>query len=176
MRYPTATILGLILLAALASRAAADSFGGVLNVIEVAEHEKDPWALFKLQTVEDLIAEREQLIENLRRERFANRDEARQRSEQIKQHRQQIVALKREQRELRREVAAGMTEIRGWLGIEGSQIVIECRGKWRKEAKRLQAGVIVGFVAEKESLRHTVAGTGWRRDWIGPLDLEEVTK
>ena len=69
-----------------------------------------------------------------------------------------------------------MTEIRGWLGIEGSQIVIECRGKWRKEAKRLQAGVIVDFVAENVLGSHTVAGTGWRRDWIAPLDLEEVTE
>ena len=176
MRYLTATVLGLILLAALASRAAADSFGGVLKVIEIAEHDEDPWPVLKLQAVEDLIAEREQLIDNLKRQRFANRDEARQRSEQIKQHRTNIVALKREQRELRREVNAGMTEIRGWLGIEGSEIVIECRGTWRKEAKRLQAGVIVDFVAENVSRSHTVAGTAWRRDWIGPLDLEEVTK
>lgn len=176
MRYPTATVLGLILLAALASRAAADSFGGVLKVIEIAEHEQDPWALVRLHDVEDQISEHGQRIENLKRERFTNRDEARQRSEQIKQYREQIVAPKKRQRELRREVAAGMTDIRGWLGIEGSQIVIECRGTWRKEAKRLQAGVIVDFVAENVSRSHTVAGTAWRRDWIGPLDLEEVTK
>ncbi len=69
-----------------------------------------------------------------------------------------------------------MTEIRGWLGIEGSQIVIERRRKFRNEAKRLQAGAVVDFVAENVSRSHTVAGTGWRRDWIGPLDLEEVTK
>ncbi len=175
MRYATAAVLGLILLAATASHAADDSFGGILKVIEIAEHEDDLWAGFKLQMVEDQIAEYEQLIENLKRKRFANRDEARERSEQIKQHRTKIVALKRKQRELRREVAAGMTEIRGWLGIEGSEIVIECRGKWRKKSKRLQAGVIVDFVAENVSPGHTVAGTGWRRDWIGLLDLEEVT-
>lgn len=174
MRYATAAVLGLILLAATASHAADDSFGGILKVIEIAEHDEDPWPVLKLQAVEDLIAEWEQLIDNLKRKRFANRNEARQRSEQIKQYREQIVALKKRQRELRREVAAGMTEIRGWLGIEGSQIVIECRGTWRKEAKRLQAGVIVDFVAENESQRLTVAKTRWRRGWISPLDLEQV--
>ncbi len=176
MRYPVATVLGLILLVASASRAAAQGSKGVLEVIEIAEHDEDPWAVLKLQTVEDQIAEYGQLIENLKRKRFANRDEARERSEQIKQHRTKIVALKKRQRALRREVAAGMTEIRGWLGIEGSQIVIECRGKWRKEAKRLQAGVIVDFVAENVSRAHTVAETWWRRGWIGPLDLEQVPK
>lgn len=174
MRYATAAVLGLILLGASASRAADDSFGGVLKVIEIAEHDKDPWPGRKLQAVEDRIAEREQLIENLKRKRFTNRDEARERSEQIKEHRTKIVALKRELRELRREVAGGMTEIRGWLGIEGSEIVIECRGKWRKEAKRLQVGIIVDFVAENVSPGHTVAA--WRRGWIVPLDLVEVTE
>lgn len=170
MNYLRVIVLGMVLLAGFASRTAADSFGGVLKVIEVAEHDKDPWAVLKLQTVEDQIAEYGQLIENLRRERFANRDEARERSEQIKQHRTKIVALKKRQRELRREVAAGMTEIRGWLGIEGSEIVIECRGRWRKEASRLQSGVIVDFVAE----RATQPYRGKNREWISPLDLEQV--
>ncbi len=170
MRYPTATVLGVILLVASASRAAAQGSKGVLEVIEIAEHDKDPWPVLKLQTVEDQIAEYGQLIDNLKRKRFANRDEARERSEQIKEHRTKIVALKRRQRALRREVAAGMTEIRGWLGIEGSEIVIECRRKWRKEASRLQSGVIVDFVAERATQRYR----GKNREWISPLDLEQV--
>lgn len=170
MNYTRITVVSMILLVAIGPRPAADSFSGILKVIEVAEHDKDPWAVFKLQTVEDLIAEYGQLIENLKRKRLANRDEGRERSEQIKEHRTKIVALKREQRELRREVDAGMTEIRGWLGLKGYETVIECRGKWRKEAKRLQSGVIVDFLAERTKQTHRDK----YRKWISPLDLKQV--
>ena len=155
-------IVPILMLAFCPCSVAVTRGAGLLQVVEIVDHEEDPWAAMKVYYTEFQIAEERQLIKNLRRVRPPD-------SEAMKSHRTRIVELRKELRALRNEAKHGMCEIRGWDSAEGKEIILECRGQGRKEARRLSVGTYVSFLEErrKQDILH-------RPGWLQAVDLKIV--